>query len=385
MMEHRSALPSSSFATRLWSALLYVSPTLLLPAIILPGLLPQRAQCQIAHPIPAPPLRDGRHDFDFNLGTWHTHIRRVLNPLDGSGNTIELNGTVTVSRIWDGAEIEQIEADGSRGHWEGLSLFLYNPQSRQWNQYFINSKIADLGSPLTGEFRDGRADLYSSDTFNGKSILVRAVWSQILPNSHRYEEDFSQDGGQNWRLSFVADLRRENPATPTAVAPPLDPALTGQHDFDFDSGTWKTRTTRMPHPLTGSTAWVDLEGATVVHKVWNGRANLAEYTARGPSGTIQLLALRWFNPNNGEWNLDFANPNTGTLGVPGVGVFKNGRADFYDYEPINGRSTLVRFSIWGSAPGHAQSEQAFSPDGGKTWEVNWINHYSRQPNQMAQR
>lgn len=75
--------------------------------------------------------------------------------------------------------------------------------------------------------------------------------------------------------------------------------------------------------------------------------------------------------------MDFATPAVGTLGVPGVGEFKNGRGDFYDQETINGRAVLVRFSIWGITADTAQSEQAFSDDGGKTWEVNWINKFTR--------
>jgi hypothetical protein len=55
----------------------------------------------------------------------------------------------------------------------------------------------------------------------------------------------------------------------------------------------------------------------------------------------------------------------------------NGRGDFYDLEPLSGRSILIRFSIWGIDANTAQSEQAFSDDGGKTWEINWINRYSR--------
>lgn len=77
-------------------------------------------------------------------------------------------------------------------------------------------------------------------------------------------------------------------------------------------------------------------------------------------------------------NIDFATPKSGALGnTPGVGEFKNGRADFYDQESINGKTVLVRFSIWGITPDLAQSEQAFSDDGGKTWETNWINKYIR--------
>jgi len=120
-----------------------------------------------------------------------------------------------------------------------------------------------------------------------------------------------------------------------------------------------------------------MDGVSVVKKVWGGKANLAEYKADGPAGHVELLSLRWFNPTTHEWNLDFATPSVGTLGIPGVGGFKDGRGDFYDYEEINGRSVLVRFSIWKTSQDTAQSEQAFSEDGGKTWEVNWINKYTR--------
>jgi hypothetical protein len=106
--------------------------------------------------------RDGKNDFDFDIGVWHTHIRRELNPFSGSSSSMELNGTVTVRKIWDGrAQLEEIEADGPKGHWEGMTLFLYNPQSRQWSMNFINSKIATLNAPLTGAFKDGRGELFS--------------------------------------------------------------------------------------------------------------------------------------------------------------------------------------------------------------------------------
>jgi hypothetical protein len=321
--------------------------------------------------------RDGSHDFDFNIGKWHTHIRRVLDPFAASKESIDLYGTVTVRPVWGGrAQLEEIEADGPKGHWEGLSLFLYNPQSHQWSQTFINSKTVDFGPPLIGEFKDGRAEVFSSDTFKGKAILVRGIWSNIAADSHQYAEDYSNDGGTTWAPSFHAELTRDTNFD--SQIPPMDAASdAGQHDFDFDLGSWKTHSSRLLNPLTGSTKWVQMEGISKVSKVWNGRANLAEYKADGPAGPIELLALRWFNPTTHEWNIDFATPGVGTLGIPGIGAFKNGRADFYDYEPINGRSVLVRFSIWGITADTAQSEQAFSVDGGKTWEVNWINKYER--------
>jgi hypothetical protein len=335
---------------------------------------------------PTKTQRDGEHDFDFNIGVWHTHIRRVLDPLSGAPDSIELNGTVTVRKVWGGkAELEEIETDGPKGHWEGLSLFLYNPQAHQWSQSFINSQIGELGTPLIGEFHQGRADLFGQDTFKGKSILVRGVWSDIQADSHRYEESYSDDGGKTWKQSFRADLTRDRSAAQQDGSLIADlPAVAEEPDqkgFDFDLGTWKTHSRRMVHPLSGSQEWVEMDGTSVVKRVWGGRANVAEYDAAGTGGHVTLLGLRWFNPKTHEWNIDFATPQVGMLGaVPGVGGYKNGRIDFYDYEMIGGRSVLVRFSMWKIADDRAQSEQAFSDDGGKTWEVNWVNTYTRLSN-----
>jgi hypothetical protein len=332
-----------------------------------------------------PPLeRDGQHDFDFNIGVWHSHIRRTLDPLSGSTQSIDLDGVVTVRKVWGGrAELEEIEADGPKGHWEGLTLFLYNPKSHQWSQSFINGKIGELGPPSVGAFRDDRVELVSQDTVDGRSILVRAVWSDIKPDSHHYEESYSDDGGKTWQPSFNANLTREKQTSDPGDMPVnLDSEQLNDRstDFDFDFGTWKTHSSRLLHPLTGSTTWADMDGVTVVRKVWGGRANLAEYQAEGSAGKVELMSLRWYNPVAHQWNLDFATPEIGVLGIPGVGEFKNGRVDFYDQEPINGKSVLVRFSIWGVTPDIAQSEQAFSDDGGKTWEVNWVTKYTRIKN-----
>ena len=146
----------------------------------------------------------------------------------------------------------------------------------------------------------------------------------------------------------------------------------GQHDFDFEIGTWKTHLKRLVHPLTGSTTWVEYDGATVVRKVWNGRANLVELVADGPAGHFEGLNLRLYNPQTHQWSLNFANSNGGTLSQPTIGEFKNGRGEFFDQETLNGRAIYVRFVISDITPTSCRFEQSFSDDGGKTWEVNWI-------------
>ena len=146
----------------------------------------------------------------------------------------------------------------------------------------------------------------------------------------------------------------------------------GQHDFDFEIGTWRTSLSRLASPLTGSTTWVKYEGTTVVRKVWNGRANLVELDVSGPAGRIEALSLRLYNPESRQWSLNFSNVKGGTLSPPTIGEFKNGRGEFFSQETLNGRAILVRFVISDITKDSCRFEQAFSDDGGKTWEVNWI-------------
>jgi hypothetical protein len=146
----------------------------------------------------------------------------------------------------------------------------------------------------------------------------------------------------------------------------------GEHAFDFEFGTWKTHISRLAHPLSGSTTWVEYEGTSVVRKVWDGRANLLELEVNGPSGQIEALSLRIYNPVSRQWSLNFSNSSVGTLAQPTVGEFKNGRGEFYDQESFAGRAILVRFVISEIKPDSCHFEQSFSTDGGRTWEVNWI-------------
>jgi hypothetical protein len=146
----------------------------------------------------------------------------------------------------------------------------------------------------------------------------------------------------------------------------------GQHDFDFEIGTWKSHLKRRLRPLTGSNEWVEYNGTSVVSKVMGDRANLVELDVSGPAGRIEGLSLRLYNPDARQWSLNFSNIRTGTLSAPVIGEFKNGRGEFYGSDTLNGRAILVRFVIHDVTRRSAKFEQAFSADGGKTWEVNWI-------------
>jgi hypothetical protein len=164
-----------------------------------------RAFAQQTPSVPPPTDHDPQHDFDFEIGTWHTHLKRLLHPLTGSTTWIEYDGTSTVRKIWNGrANLVELEVDGPSGHIEGLSLRLYNPQSRQWSLNFANSSQGSMSIPTVGEFENGRGEFYDQETFNNRTILVRNVFEAITPNSYRFEQSFSDDGGKTWELNWIA-------------------------------------------------------------------------------------------------------------------------------------------------------------------------------------
>jgi hypothetical protein len=147
----------------------------------------------------------------------------------------------------------------------------------------------------------------------------------------------------------------------------------GSRDFDFEIGTWKSHLRRLVHPLSGSTTWVEYDGSTVVRKFWKGAANLVELDVNGTAGHITALSLRLYDPASHQWSLNFANRAVGQITPPpSIGTFKDSRGEFFDEEEFNGKKILVRFVISDITATSCRFEQAYSGDGGKTWEVNWI-------------
>lgn len=331
--------------------------------------------------------RDGQRDFDFEIGTWKTHVKRLTKPLSGSKDWAEYDGTTVVRKVWGGkANLVELVMDGPTGRFEGLSLRLYNPDTRQWSLNFANVKSGALSTPTIGEFKDGRGEFFNQETLDGRSIFVKFIITKIAADSIRFEQSFSDDGGKNWELNWIAtDTRvKDAPETQTAsitnFAQPSAKDRDGQNAFDWEFGEWKLNIKRLKNPLTGSTTWTESNGTVSQRKIWNGKANLAEVTAEGPNGRLEFLALRLYNPQTNQWTLNFASSNSGTFNVPMFGEFKNGVGEFYDQEPFNDKAILVRFTFSGMTSNSGRSEQAFSNDGGKTWETNWINTYTKVEN-----
>ena len=158
--------------------------------------------------------RDGRHDFDFEMGSWKIHLKRLLHPLTGSATWVEFDGTSVTRKVWNGrAQLEEFETDSpAAGHIEGLTLRLYDPQSHQWSLYWATSKSGAMGPPTIGEFKNGRGEFFDTEPSgpDGRAILVRFVWSDTTTDTPHFEQSFSEDGGKTWEVNWITDQTRVN-------------------------------------------------------------------------------------------------------------------------------------------------------------------------------
>jgi hypothetical protein len=151
----------------------------------------------------------------------------------------------------------------------------------------------------------------------------------------------------------------------------------GRNDFDFLTGTWKVHHKLLKGRLKGSTEWDEFEGTCVDKKILNGLGNFDEVVMHTKTGTFNAVAMRLFDINSHEWSIYWAAGTSEMLDVPMIGGFKDGRGEFYSQEVFEDRHIFSRF-IWSNITATSCLwEQAFSADGGKTWETNWVMEHER--------
>lgn len=173
---------------------------------------------------PAPPapsaapaaagLHDGRHDFDFEVGNWKAHVKKLLHPLSGSKEWDELDGTVVTRTLpllegWNEAEM-RVDSPTTHRRIELLAVRTYNPNSHQWSIYGSNLKNGIFDPAQIGQFANGHGEFYAQDMFEGRSIYIRFVWQPLDANHTHFEQAFSADGGKTWETNWIYDGERMN-------------------------------------------------------------------------------------------------------------------------------------------------------------------------------
>ncbi len=149
------------------------------------------------------------------------------------------------------------------------------------------------------------------------------------------------------------------------------------HDWDFLVGRWNVRHRRLKARLAGSTEWDEFDGTCVNWPTLGGEGNVDDNLLELPGGTYRALGIRALNAKDGYWMIWWLDQRYLTIDTPMRGGFKDGVGTFLADETFNGRPIKVRFRWSEITPTSARWEQAFSPDAGASWEINWIMHFRR--------
>ncbi|WP_202840996.1 hypothetical protein [Luteimonas saliphila] len=149
-------------------------------------------------------------------------------------------------------------------------------------------------------------------------------------------------------------------------------------DFNFAVGDWRVKHRRLRDRLAGCTDWVEFDGEMSTRKVLGGYGNVEDNVLHLPEGTYRALALRSFDPRERRWSIWWLDGRApGRIDVPVVGTFENGVGTFFADDTFNGVPIRVRFHWFAADPSRPRWEQAFSSDGGATWETNWTMDFVR--------
>ena len=155
---------------------------------------------------------DGAHDFDFLIGDWKAHVRRLPERLSGSNQWVEYDGISNHKKLLgSNSNFEEFEVDNpTKGlHIKAQTLRLYNPVSHQWSIYLVDVDNGMLGlPPVVGQFTGRRGEFFDQEVYKGRAILVRYVWLDISPHAARMEQSFSDDGGKSWEVNWICELSR---------------------------------------------------------------------------------------------------------------------------------------------------------------------------------
>lgn len=351
-------------------------------ALLVTSAAAQAAPVPAAIPAPnypaSPTTRDGRGDFNFEFGTWRTHYRILRERLVGSHDWYDCYGTSVIRPFWGGAgNIEDGDLKCPNRYVGGMTLRLYDARTHNWTLWWGTRALAVAPPPQVGRFdSDGVGRFYAYDNWKGTPEITRFQWTRVNGNPH-FEQAFSTDRGKTWETNWTTDYERVQAST-KGVWNAVDDARDGHSGFDFLLGTWKTHYMRLRRPLTGDREWYSCEGSSIVRPFWGGSGDLEDADIRCPAQFFRGITLRLYSAAVRQWMLYWGTQKRGLAqGLPQVGRFDaRGVGEFFAPDTFDGKRVIVRYR-WELRNGDPHYEQAFSTDGGKTWETNWTTDYTR--------
>jgi hypothetical protein len=148
-------------------------------------------------------------DFDFWFGTWNVRNRWLTRRLAGADDWEEFPARVVARPLLDGLGNEDEFRTDHAGGFIGMSFRFFDPTTREWSIYWADSRRPGLlDPPVIGSFRGSTGVFEGDDLFRGRPIRVRFTWSRVDTDSPRWEQAFSDDGGETWETNWVNDFVR---------------------------------------------------------------------------------------------------------------------------------------------------------------------------------
>ena len=151
------------------------------------------------------------HDFDFLVGRWRVHHRTLKERLANSHEWIEFEGTLLNQPLMGGySNVDDTVFEKPGAPFLGVALRSFDPKTQQWSIWWLDSRtpLGPVDPPMRGGFRGGVGAFYADETFNGKPVRTRFLWTKITPASAHWEQAYSPDGGKTWETNWVQDIVR---------------------------------------------------------------------------------------------------------------------------------------------------------------------------------
>ena len=150
------------------------------------------------------------HDFDFLVGSWTVQHRRLKHRLAHSTEWETFSGTCkTWLLLGDQGNVDDNVIEAPAGAYRAATLRSFDPATKSWSIWWLDNRHPqELDSPVVGGFRDGIGTFFAKDAFGGRPIVVRYIWSDITPNSAKWQQAFSDDSGKTWETNWVMEFRR---------------------------------------------------------------------------------------------------------------------------------------------------------------------------------
>jgi hypothetical protein len=261
-----------------------------------------------------------------------------------------------------------------------MGLRAFDPKSGQWAIWWLDARDpTSLGSPVLGRFEGDEGTFNGTDNFDGKPVDVRFHWENIHGPLPHWQQSFSPDGGRTWEVNFENFFTRTSEAPSPISAQPGELPRTAPADWDFLAGSWTVRHKRLAARLAGSKEWHEFDGTLVNWPVMGGAGNVGDNVMNLPSGTIRGVGFRAYDPASKKWLswwLDGRDPTS--IGEPMRGGFSGTAGMLEAKDTYDGKPIVVRVTWSHDGRKSARWEQAFSADGGQTWETNWVSDFDRK-------